>query len=70
MNTTISGEVSLSAYRFHDQDPIFFNNGFRLTWRNGDVYDKQGFKCTVEDGTPAGSPQKSRIDAHTWAYVW
>jgi len=69
-NTSSTGEVSLSAYRFHDQDPIFFNDGFRFTWRNGDVYDEQGFKCTAEKGTPAGNPQKSRIDAQTWAYVW
>jgi hypothetical protein len=26
-----------SAYRFHEMDPLRFNNGFRLVWRNGDV---------------------------------
>lgn len=29
------GEHEFSPYRFHDDDPIFFHNGFKLTARKG-----------------------------------
>lgn len=35
MNTTDG--VAWSGYRFHDMDPIIFNNGFKMIWRNGDI---------------------------------
>lgn len=28
--------------RFHDMDPLWFNDGFQLIWRNGDMLDPSG----------------------------
>ena len=65
------GQVRVSAYRNHDVDPIWFDGGFRLLWRVGDVSDEAGHKCTLEKGgSPVGSPQASYVNAYTWAYVW
>jgi hypothetical protein len=55
---------SFSAYRFHDADPLFFNNGFRLTCRNGET----------EHGTTKGggylSPPYTRFSTYAWVYQW
>ena len=68
---TNNSVAEVSAYRMHHEDPIFFADGFRFLWRNGDVSDGAGHKCTLEKGgSPAGDPQRSVVNAHTWAYVW
>ena len=54
------GTCRFSAYRFHDEDPIIFQKGFRLAWRNGDE----------KDGKPYGSPQPSRATSYVWLYEW
>lgn len=61
----------ISAYRLHDQDPIFFSHGFRFEWRVGDVNDpKTGLKCTSVKGDISGDPQPTTITTYTWVYVW
>ncbi len=66
-----NGTFELSAYRMHDMDPIFFTNGFRFVWRNGDLLDDRGVKCMLESGGhPAGSPAKSVVTSYAWVYVW
>jgi len=64
--------VEWSAYRFHEQDPLPFSNGFRLIWRNGDTVNPlTGLKCFVETGgAPAGSPTVSEVTLYAWVYVW
>lgn len=57
--------LSFSAYRFHDEDPLFFNDGLRLTCRNGET----------EHGTAQGPvaykpPPKTRFTTYTWVYQW
>ena len=57
--------LSFSAYRIHDSDPIFFNKGLRLTCRNGET----------KHGTPEGPvaykrPPPTRFTAYTWIYEW
>ena len=75
-----------SAYRMHDLDPVFFYNGFRFEWRNGDVVDERGFKCIVDKGGypsvrrtkssvdqgeyPSVTLTKSTVSSYTWVYVW
>ncbi|CAF1444803.1 unnamed protein product [Rotaria sp. Silwood1] len=60
-----------SAYRMHDLDPIFFTNGFRFEWRNGDVVDDRGFKCIVDQGGHiVGSPTQSNVTSYAWVYIW
>ena len=70
---TQDGDVTRwSGYRFHEMDPIVFNDGMRFQWRNGDVTDPTtGLKCTLsQGGTVIGSPQKSHIQAYAWVYLW
>ena len=68
--TATDSHVELSAYRLHDHDPIFFQDGFRFEWRVGDVSDDSGLKCTSVKGSPAGSPQPTAVTAYTWVYTW
>jgi hypothetical protein len=54
-----------SAYRFHDDDPLFFTQGLRLTCRNGDT----------RHATPKGPvaykmPPDTRYTTYTWVYQW
>ncbi len=66
-----NGGVEWSAYRTHEVDPVFFKNGFRFEWRNGDVNDDHGFKCVLyTGGHVVGSPTQSNVTSYTWVYVW
>lgn len=54
-----------SAYRFHDDDPIIFQDGLRLTCRCGET----------EHGETAGTegylkPPPTRYTTYVWAYEW
>ena len=49
-----------SAYRFHDDDPIFFQKGLRLTCRCGEEHDGHTF----------GDPQETTYSTYTWVYEW
>ena len=49
-----------SAYRFHDQDPIFFHKGMRLACRCGD---------TVA-GNVIGDPPATEYTTYVWVYQW
>eukprot|EP00662_Eupelagonemidae_sp_cell21_P016368 gene16368-24608_t len=35
--TYFDGHGTLSAYKTHDRDPLLFDDGFRLVFRNGEV---------------------------------
>ena len=54
------GTCRFSAYRFHEDDPIIFQKGFRLAWRNGEE----------KGGKPYGTPQRSRATSYVWLYEW
>ncbi len=49
-------ENAFSAYRFHDDDPVFFQNGLRLTCRNGEPY--------------VGDPPPTQFRTYVWLYQW
>ena len=55
-----------SAYRFHDEDPLFFTNGLRLTCRNGET------EHGTAKGSPVGGkqPPKTQYTTYTWVYQW
>jgi hypothetical protein len=56
---------SFSAYRFHDDDPIFFQNGLRLTCRCGETEHGE------TDGAKAYlNPTPTRYTTYTWIYQW
>ena len=66
-----NSSMEWSAYRMHDLDPIFFVNGFRFMWRNGDVVDERGFKCLLDQGgSVVGTPTQSVVSSYAWVYTW
>jgi len=69
VTTPTSAEVS--AYRFHEMDPIPFDNGLLIHWRNGDMVDRAGRKCFMQTGGQiVGSPGPSAVTTYGWVYVW
>jgi len=65
----------ISFYKLHHRDPIFFNNGFRFDWRNGDVTDpKTGEKCTVITPVPGDVNVRaagiSNVTGIVYIYTW
>jgi hypothetical protein len=55
---------SFSAYRFHDQDPIFFTGGLRLTCRCGET------EHGALEGSVYGDPPRTRFRTYAWIYEW
>lgn len=53
-------KLEFSAYRFHDNDPVFFQNGFRLTNRCGE--EMNGFKFW--------DPTDTEYTTYVWLYQW
>jgi hypothetical protein len=51
---------SFSAYRFHDDDPVFFQKGIRLTTRCG---EQEGDKIF-------GDPKETMYTTYVWTYEW
>ncbi len=51
---------SFSAYRFHEDDPVFFQNGLRLTCRCGETLDGE----TLHD------PPETEYTTYVWLYQW
>jgi hypothetical protein len=49
-----------SAYRFHEDDPIPFQDGLRLVWRNGEELDGHRF----------GDPEVTTLTSYVWTYEW
>ncbi|MHC4517039.1 MAG: DUF2961 domain-containing protein [Planctomycetota bacterium] len=51
---------SFSAYRFHEDDPVFFQNGLRLTCRCGETLEGE----TLHD------PPETEYTTYVWLYQW
>jgi hypothetical protein len=51
---------AFSGYRFHDDDPVFFQNGFRLTCRCGEELN----------GAMLHDPPPTVFTVYTWLYQW
>jgi hypothetical protein len=61
----------ISFYKLHHRDPIFFTDGLRFEWRNGDVTDpKTGEKCITTGGQTIGRPGISNVSTLVYVYVW
>lgn len=52
-------DFSFSAYRFHDEDPVFFQKRLRLTLRNGEQTEREKWHCPPTTYT-----------TYVWAYEW
>jgi len=62
---------TISFYKLHHKDPIFFGNGFQFQWRNGDVTDPAtGQKCTAINGNIIGHPGVSNVSTIVYLYTW
>ncbi len=53
-------ENEFSAYRFHEDDPVFFRNGMRLTCRCGEKIGDKVFH----------DPPPTRYTTYVWLYQW
>ncbi len=53
-------ENEFSAYRFHEDDPVFFQNGLRLTCRCGEKFGDHVFH----------DPPAARYTTYVWLYQW
>ena len=53
-------ENEFSAYRFHEDDPVFFQNGLRLTCRCGEKIGDKNFY----------DPPETLYTTYTWIYQW
>ncbi len=53
-------ENSFCAYRFHEVDPVFFEDGLRLTVRCGEKIEDKVFH----------NPQPTTFWTYTWVYEW
>ena len=68
---TTPENLRVSTYRFHDLDPLFFNDGLLLVQRNGETVDAEGYKCRLESGgAPKGNPGNTTFSAYAWYYTW
>ena len=56
---------AFSAYRFHDEDPVFFQTGLRLTCRCGET--EHAHIGEVESYL---NPTKTKYTTYVWAYQW
>ncbi|MBT8043538.1 MAG: DUF2961 domain-containing protein [Verrucomicrobiae bacterium] len=56
---------SFSAYRFHDQDPVFFQNGLRLTCRCGETEHGR-----ADETKGYLHPTTTEYTTYTWIYQW
>ena len=65
-----------SGYRFHEMDPLRFQDGFKLQWRCGDLSGPApngGGKCYTDvGGHPVGTrtPTCDNVKSYGWVYVW
>lgn len=55
---------TFSAYRFHDEDPLFFTDGLRLTCRCGET------EHGTLQGSAYGDPPRTRFRTYAWVYEW
>lgn len=56
-----------SGYRFHEDDPIFYQNGLRLTNRAGEEIDGFVFGFGAKG---KGTPPAVKYTVYTWLYQW
>jgi hypothetical protein len=53
-------QCQFAGYRFHDEDPVFFQQGLRLTCRCGEELN----------GAQLHDPPQTRFTTYTWLYQW
>ncbi len=61
--THLVPEQEFSAYRFHETDPVFFQNGMRLTIRDGEEINGKVYG-------PKPGPMDTMFTTYVWVYEW
>ena len=61
--THLVRNAEFSAYRFHEADPVFFDQGLRLTLRDGEEFSGKVFG-------PKPGPQDTDFTTYVWVYEW
>ena len=70
--------MALSAYRFHEEDPIAFSDGVKFQWRIGDLINAKSHpespKCFIDKQGPGdsvvGRPAATTVHSYAWVYTW
>ena len=70
--------LEVSAYRFHEEDPLYFSGGVRMTWRVGDYANAAAHpdspKCYIENpgpgDKPVGTVLNTTVTSYAWVYTW
>ena len=72
--------MELSAYRFHEEDPVAFRGGIKFQWRVGDIINAKTHpdspKCFIEKLDKAagdqyvGTPAPATVSTYAWIYTW
>ena len=71
--------LEVSAYRFHEEDPLAFTGGVRMLWRNGEYINAkthpQSPKCLIEQPGPGDMPaggvvMNTTLTSYAWVYTW
>lgn len=69
--------MEVSAYRFHEEDPLAFAEGVKVVWRVSDIlnYNLPSPKCFIEavnrsagDQSLGGAP--TVVTSYVWVYTW
>ena len=66
LNVGVDKRTTFSGYRFHEEDPIFFDDGLRLTLRCGEQMESQRLKPEPE--TWKAPP--TTYTTYVWIYEW
>jgi hypothetical protein len=61
--THLVPEKEFSGYRFHHNDPVFFQNGMRLTIRAGEQINGKMYG-------PKPGPADTVYTTYVWVYQW
>ena len=72
--------IAVSAYRYHEEDPIAFSGGVRFVWRIGDLINTvdaehaDSPKCYIDKQGPndrvVGNPKPTTVSSYAWVYSW
>ena len=72
--------MALSAYRFHEEDPIAFSGGVKFQWRVGDIINPRTHpsspKCFIETlnatagDSYVGKRAPATVSTYAWVYTW
>ncbi len=74
----VNGSMDISAYRFHEEDPVAFSDGVRFVWRVGDYTNPKTHpkspKCFIDVPGPGdeliGKVEPTTVTSYAWVYTW